>query len=475
MILLAIHILIVLGLMVRVLLRDELAATSRLAWIVVIGLLPYSGVIIYFLFGEANLGYSASGRIAAVARQIQSHKQDLVPAVPDALPAVPERYRSAFAYSESINGFPALPGNAVELMPDAASARARLIADIDAARHHVNVLYYIWLDDETGTNTARALIRAAQRGVTCRVMADGLGSRKFVRSPLWKEMEAAGVRVAVALPIGNPVMTVLKSRIDLRNHRKITIVDGEITYCGSQNCADPEFRVKEKYGPWIDIMLRVTGPVVAQNQLLFASDWIAHCGGTLQDFPVHAEPQKPGIVAQIMGDGPTERRLATPHLFSALMNSAERSVTITTPYFVPDAIVVESICAAAYRGVDVVMVLPRVNDSKIVAAASRSSYRRLLAAGVAIHEFEGGLLHAKTMTIDGLISFVGSSNLDLRSFDLNYESNLLLCDADLTRQIMARQDDYIGQSSRVRIDEVNAWPIHRRMWNNAVATIGPIL
>ncbi|MBJ6369968.1 cardiolipin synthase [Sedimentitalea arenosa] len=472
---LSLHILIVFALMVRVLLRDDLAAPTRLAWLLVIAVLPFAGVLIYFLFGEINIGETASDRIAAVSRRIQAHRDALMREVSDGLHAVPHRYRQAFTYSSSINGFAALSGNAAELMPDAATARARIIEDIDAAEHHVHVLYYIWLDDETGTNTARALMRAAQRGVTCRVMADGLGSRAFVGSPLWNEMRDAGVQVAIALPIGNPVMTVLKSRLDLRNHRKITIIDGRITYCGSQNCADPEFRVKARYAPWVDIMLRVSGPVVAQNQLLFASDWIAHCGGTLEDFRVAPEVHDPGFVAQIMGDGPTERRQATPHLFSILMATAEHSVTITTPYFVPDSIVAEALCAAAFRGVAVRLILPKVNDSKIVAAASRSNYRRLLEAGVRIHEFKGGLLHAKTVTIDGQVSFLGSSNLDLRSFDLNYESNLLLHDHDLTGQIIARQEDYIAQSDPVKIADVHAWPLYQRMWNNAVATIGPVL
>lgn len=474
MIITALHILIVLGLTTRLLLRDEVAASTRLAWFMVITALPFLGGVLYFLFGEANLGYSVSDRIAEVAKSTQSHRAALSPPPGATQPVIPDQFLPAFAYSTSINGFPSDSGNTAELMPDAQTARSRLIEDIDAAQDHVHVLYYIWLDDQTGTNTARALIRAAKRGVTCRAMADGMGSRRFVRTELWEEMRAAGVQVAIALPIGNPVRTILKSRIDLRNHRKITIIDGQITYCGSQNCADPEYRVKPKFAPWIDILLRLKGPVVAQNQLLFANDWIAHCGGSIDDFPLTPDRHDPGIVAQIMGDGPTERRLATPHLFSTLMASANQRVTISTPYFVPDAIVAEAICAAAYRGVLVCLILPKVNDSKIVAAVSRSTYRRLLQAGVTIHEFRGGLLHAKTITVDGQISLVGSSNLDLRSFDLNYESNLLLYDRDMTRQILERQQEYIRASDPIHMSDVDGWPIHQRMWNNAVATIGPV-
>ncbi|MCB1363109.1 MAG: cardiolipin synthase [Rhodobacteraceae bacterium] len=472
---LSLHLAIVTGFTLRILLRDELAPTTRLAWFMVIVVLPVFGSVIYFLFGEVNLGRTQTDRISEVSREFRAHR-DLLPGRSDDWAAqVPPAYRAAFAYSASINGFPPVCANAAELMPDAATTRARMIADIDAAQDHVHVLYYIWLDDETGSAMARALIRAARRGVTCRAMADGLGSRAFIRSRLWAEMRDAGVQVAVALPIGNPLTTILKSRLDLRNHRKITIIDGKTTWCGSQNCADPEFRVKAKFAPWIDIMVRVEGPVVAQNQLLFASDWVAHCGGSIEDFPISPARHEPGFVAQLMGDGPTERTLATPHLFAALMYTAQSDVVISTPYFVPNSLVLEAICAAAYRDVRVRMIFPRRNDSWIVAAASQSSYRQLLESGVEIFEHREGLLHAKTITIDGQVALIGSSNLDLRSFDLNYESNLLLSDAGLTGAIAARQAQYIAGSDRVGLAHVDAWPPYRRVWNNVIATIGPVL
>jgi cardiolipin synthase len=472
---LILHVCIVTGFTLRILLRDEMASTTRLAWFMVIVILPLFGGAVYFLFGETNLGRTATRRIAAATDALRGHRDLLPGRSADWAAQVPAPYRSAFAYSASINGFPPVPGNSAELMPDAASARARLIADIDAAENSVNVLYYIWLDDDTGTNTARALIRAAQRGVTCRAMADGVGSRGFIKSPLWAQMRDAGVQVAVALPVGNPLMTILKSRLDLRNHRKITVIDGRVTWCGSQNCADPEFRVKAKYAPWIDIMLRVKGPVVAQNQMLFAADWIAHRGGTIADFPIPDSSHEPGFVGQIMGDGPTERRQATPHLFAALMYSAQSEVVISTPYFVPNAVVLESICAAAFRGVAVRIIFPRRNDSWIVAAASQSSYRQLLEAGVEIREHREGLLHSKTVTIDGEVALIGSSNLDLRSFDLNYESNLLLYGRDVAGAIAARQADYVNGSDRVTLTQVDAWSPQRRIWNNVIATIGPVL
>jgi len=269
--------------------------------------------------------------------------------------------------------------------------------------------------------------------------------------------------------------TVLTSRIDLRNHRKITVIDARITCCGSRYSADPAFLPKRRYGPRVDIMLRLTGPVVAQNQLLFASDWMQATGEGLDGIVLRAEPAEGGFAAQAVGTGPTGRRWATPQLFSVLVGCAQARLTISTPYFVPDATVLDALCAAAHRGVAVTLIYPRINDSRIVAAASRSYYCRLLDAGCVVHEFEPGLLHAKTLTMDGRVSLIGSSNLDLRSFDLNYENNILLQDQSITCAIHERQPSYVERSVEITLPEVLAWPWYRRIRNNVIATLGPVL
>lgn len=474
-ILLLLHGLVVVGFTLRILVRDDLSPPARLAWFVVINVLPYAGSAVYFLFGEIDLGHRASARHDEVFDEIRRHAGEHMGTAQNTPQLIDPLYQTAFRYAASINGFHPVPGNRAMLMADAMETNRSLVADIDAAADRVHVLYYIWLDDETGTQVAEALIRAAGRGVLCRAIADDLGSRALIRSPLWARRKAAGVQMAVALPLDRPLRTLLTSRIDLRNHRKITVIDGRITYCGSRNAADPEFRVKSKYAPWIDIMLRFEGPVVAQNELLFMSDWMQTTGEALDPGTMRADPIEDGFPAQVMGDGPTERRGATPQLFASLIASAQDRLTLTTPYFVPDATVLEALCSAAHRGVVVTLIFPRRNDSWIVAAASRSYYRRLLTAGCRIYEFRGGLLHAKTLTIDGLVTLVGSSNVDLRSFDLNYENNILLQDADMTAQVIERQQSYLASAKHVTPEKVRSWPYRRRIWNNVIATIGPIL
>ena len=469
------HGLLVIGFTIRILLRDDLSPPARLAWFIVLNIMPYLGTAVYFLFGEVDIGHRESNRHKQIFEEIRKSAGGLTGSHQISEKLIDQAYSPAFRYAASINGFHAMPGNTAELMGNADATLRRMIEDIDAATDHVHVLYYIWLDDNTGTALSDALIRAAARGVTCRAMADGLGSRKLVASPLWQRMKDAGVHMAVSMPLDNPIRIILTSRIDMRNHRKITVIDGCVTYCGSRNSADPEFRPKPKYAPWVDIMLRFKGPVVAQNQQLFMSDWMAATGEKLDAMTGDHTTDTKGFPASVVGDGPTIRRGATPQLFSSLVSCARSDITISTPYFVPDATLFEALCSAAHRGVKVTLILPARNDSWVVAAASHSYYRRLLEAGCHIHEFYGGLLHAKTFTMDGKILIVGSTNLDLRSFDLNYENNILLQDRSMTLEVWKRQQDYIASSHAVELADVVAWSARRRIWNNVVATVGPIL
>lgn len=472
----AVHLLLQVGLCVRVLLRPHREPASRVAWIVVIVAMPVVGIVGYVLLGEVNLGRRRIARMRRVLERMPPVTDAPGSDAPSLRPDVPQRFAHLFRVGHSVNGFEPVGGNRGELLHDSNAAIDALVADIDAARDHVHVLFYIWLADGNGLKVAEALRRAAARGVTCRAMADGLGSRGMIRSPHWQAMAEAGVRLAVALPVGNLLLLPLKGRIDLRNHRKIVVIDDRITYCGSQNCADPEFRVKAKYAPWVDAVIRFEGPIARQNQHLFAADWMAHADDDLGPLLLRPlPPAAPGLTAQVIGTGPTVRYSAMPEVFESLMYTARRELVISTPYYVPDEPMQAALCAAARRGVETTAVFPARNDSWIVAAASRSYYGDLLAAGVRIFEYEGGLLHTKSLTLDGEMTLIGSANMDRRSFELNYENNILFCDPQLTAQVRQRQQSYIAHSHPVTAQQVAAWPIHRRLWNNAIAILGPVL
>ena len=470
------YLLVQLGVIARAILRPHREPASRVAWVVVIVVLPVVGIIAYVLLGETNVGRRRVTRMCAVLDAMPDVAKAPGLDAPNLQPKIPESYAHLFRLGHSVNGFDPVGGNRARLLPDSNATIASMVADIDAAQDHVHLTAYIWLPDNNGLKMVEALKRAAARKVICRTMADGLGSRSMIASEHWKAMQEAGVQVATALAIGNPLLRPLQGRIDLRNHRKILVIDNRITYCGSQNCADPEFRIKAKFAPWVDAMMRFEGPIARQNQHLFASDWMAQVDDDLNDLlrqPL--PPSDPGFTAQVIGTGPTVRNSAMPELFETLMYTARRELVITTPYYVPDEAMQSALCASARREVATTIIFPARNDSWIVGAASRSYYADLLAAGVRIHEYESGLLHTKSLTVDGEITLIGSANMDRRSFDLNYENNILICDPTLTAEMRHRQDAYLAQSHPVTVEMVAQWPMTRRLWNNAIAMLGPIL
>ncbi|MCA3454001.1 MAG: cardiolipin synthase [Rhodobacter sp.] len=470
-----IHILIQLGLLVRVLLRPNRDPASRIAWAVVVLALPVAGILSYLLLGETNVGKRRRQRLQQVLAGLPD--VSAVAGMEAAVrPAIPDHRQCLFDVGRSISGYGPLGGNQGTLMDNTNLAIDRMVEDIDAATHHVHILFYIWLPDRNGTKVADAVMRAAARGVTCRVMVDDLGSRRLIRSDLWARMGQAGAKLGRTLQIGNPLLRVITGRIDLRNHRKITVIDNRITYCGSQNCADPEFLVKAKYAPWVDVMIRFTGPVVRQNQHLFATDWMTESAediGHLLTEPLPAP--EPGFAAQVIASGPTAYPAAAPEMFASLMFNARRELIVTTPYFVPVDSLQAALRAAANRGVDTTVIFPAHNDAFAVKAASQSYYEDLLRAGVRIFEYQPGLLHAKTVTVDGEVTLIGSANMDRRSFDLNYENNILFCDAAMTKAVRDRQVSYLADSRQITQQMVMNWSWRTRLWNNALAVVGPVL
>ena len=468
--------LIQLAVIARAVLRPHREPASRVAWVVVIGVVPVVGILAYLLLGETNIGRKRTTRARKIFAGVPP------PSSPDAAseinlrPEFPDRYVPLFRMGETINGFAPVGGNTALLTADSNAGIDAIVADMDAAADHIHLIFYIWLADNNGLKVAEALKRAAARGVACRAMADGLGSRTMIGSKHWTEMRNAGVHVAVALPIGNPLLRPLHGRIDLRNHRKIVVIDDRITYCGSQNCADPEFRVKPKYAPWVDALMRFEGPIARQNQHVFVGDWMNYVDEDIRSLlepPIKAPGT--GFTAQVIATGPTIRNSAMPETFATLMHAARRELTITTPYYVPNESMQAALCGAAQRGVDTKIIFPARNDSREVAAACRSYYRNLLEADVKIYEYVGGLLHTKSITLDGDVTLIGSANMDRRSFDLNFENNILLYDEALTATMRARQENYLAMSSEVKMADVEAWSLGHRLWNNTVGMLGPLL
>ncbi|MFC0101963.1 cardiolipin synthase [Sphingopyxis terrae] len=459
----------------RIILRPQREPASRLAWLIATIAVPVVGILAYLLLGEARISAKRRARYAA----IEAH----LPHPHDNAHVRRRLARSAwaapFALAETVNALPPTAGNRAHLAADSNAAIREMVEDIDNAKSTVHLCFYIWLADNNGFRIKDALVRAARRGVKVRVLADALGSRGFIRSAYWIELENAGIDARIALPIGGLIWTLIRGRFDLRNHRKQLIVDNRIAWCGSQNLADPEFRIKSKYAPWVDIMTRWEGPVVQGCQFVFAADWESEggddIGDLLQDDAEPAAAADPGIAAQVIATGPNVRYAAMTACFTALIHSARRELIVTTPYFVPDEQLLFALLDCARRGVATVMIVPRRNDSRIVAGASRSYYADLVDAGVKLYEYRPGLLHAKTMVVDGEVALIGSANLDRRSFELNFENNILLRDKAFATELRARQEVYRADATPVGAADVASVGIVRRLWQNLVATVSPLL
>lgn len=465
---LAVEILVV----IRAILRPNREPAARLAWVAVILALPVVGVIAYLLLGEARVSLARRRRGRSVESTLPRPAGDI-----EASRRLARGLHDApFALARTINGLEPTSGNRARLAADSNAAVREMIADIDAATDSVHACFYIWLDDRNGLALKDSMIRAARRGTQVRVLADALGSHRFVRSDHWRQMKRAGVDAIEALPVGNLAWTMIRGRVDLRNHRKSLVVDNRLAWIGSQNAADPEFRIKPAFAPWVDIMSRWEGPVARQCQYVFVSDWMSEGGDDLSHLlDHHGDPGNGTIVAQVIGTGPTGRFDAMPTLFTELIHSARRELVITTPYFVPDEQLLFAIISAARRGVRTVLVIPRRIDSRIVAATCKSYYGDLVGGGVELYEYRDGLLHSKTMTVDGSIGLIGSANLDRRSFELNFENNILFADETFTRELRMRQEDYRTLSDRIGTDRIEGFSAAQRLWQNFMAMLSPLL
>ena len=460
----AVHVVVIL----RAMLVADREPYARTAWLFVLIALPGLGVALYFLFGERWISSNFHSR----ARQSY---EDLLPYAPQLAEGI-ETMGNPFRTFEAASRWPVSTGNTAIVASGSDAAIAMIVADIDAAAQSVHLSVYIWLSDHNGTLMVDAICRAARRGIPCRVVADAMGSRPMIRSPHWRAMSNAGAVLCASLAAPFGMGFLAGHRIDLRNHRKIVVIDGSVTYCGSQNLADAAFLIKSKFAPWVDIMIRYEGPVARQADLIFASAWNTEMNEKL--FPMLPTGYKPasgkGFNAIAAGTGPLSPRGTMSEMFVSLLEAARESATITTPYFAPDPPLIAAIVAAARRGVQVSIVFPRRNDNRIVGAIGRAYYPVLAAAGVRIFEFCGGLLHAKTIVVDGEWGLVGSSNMDRRSLDLNFENNILFESADLSRQVVEHQHRWLTNAIKIDHEDIKARSITRRLLDNSLTMVAAV-
>jgi cardiolipin synthase len=447
--------------------RRSSAATRT--WLLLIFLLPWPGLVAYAVFGRIRVPHVRRDKQTRASKAIRRAEAKFL-AERSGLGVVPSAYESAATLAFETGDFLPFAGNSVEFLDDYAGSIARLIEDIDGARHHAHLLFYIFEDDATGRSVADALARAAVRRVECRVLIDAVGGEGGL-ARLAPRLRAEGVDVRAMLPVG--LFRRSAGRFDLRNHRKIAVIDGRIGYTGSQNIVDPEFVAGF---PNEELMARVTGPVVAQLEGVFLTDWLLETDQRLDVRELAVEVAVAGTAsAQVLPSGPGYPSENTRDLFIALLYAARRSVVITTPYFIPDEPFLQALRAAATRGVNVQLVVSKHANQPISQFAQRAYYDELLGAGVRIHLYRPRFLHAKHLSVDDDVAVLGTTNIDIRSFALNAEVSLIVYDPAVVAALARIQKRYIANSDLLVAEEWERRPLVAKVAQNVARLADSLL
>ena len=473
----ALHWSAVVGFSIRVVMRRRPVGVL-LAWIAIILSVPVVGILLYLFIGENRVSKKYLRRSEAIHLQYLQWKQSLSRHYPVDLSRLHHEAIPLQRQAQSLFGFPVLPGNRVELLTDYESAFRSLVGDIRQCRSSCHLEFYIWHPGGLVDEVYAALVDAAKRGVSCRVLLDAVGSKPFLNSAAVARFREAGIELGVSLPVGP--LTALLSRADLRNHRKVVVIDGEIAYTGSQNLVDPRFfKQDEGVGQWIDAMVRIEGPAVEAFAGSFIQDWEVVTGVGFKYFEGTSDLKqldaRGETLLQLVPSGPQPKPLAILQLVLGTIYSARKELIITTPYFIPDESVLTALVSAVHRGVEVTVIIPEKNDSRLVDYASRAVFDDLLSEGVRIAAFRGGLLHTKSISVDGEYCMFGSLNLDMRSLWLNFEVSLFIYDQALVAQIRELQIGYLRDADLIDPLACRQRPLSRRFAENAVHLLAPLL
>lgn len=476
-ILLGVDFLVRVGLSLRVIVRRGAVGVS-LAWLTVIMVMPVVGGIVYLLFGERYVGRLRATRANVVNRTFHDWFAHLcyLPA-PD-WSGIGRRWKAQSRLTQTLFEIPTLAGNDIELLSNAEEFFRRLLHDIREAKRHCHLNFYIWQEGGWSDTIIVALIEAHRRGVVCRLIGDGIGSRPFFRSQAARRLREEGIVLVEALPAA--LWRLPYARLDLRNHRKIVIIDDRVAYTGSQNLVDPRyFKQDAGVGEWIDAMIRFTGPAVHAMAGAFLEDWELERGEGLRLLHETLRGEAPAVTGsaaiQVIPSGPTRESADVHSMLIQAIFSAREEVVLTTPYFIPDEPLLFALVSAARRGVTVRIVLPKELDSRLVHYASQAHKGDLLAAGVYLYEFPDGLLHTKSITLDREVSLFGSLNLDQRSFWLSFEITVAIYDRHFTGKLRELQQSYMERSHHLQYEEWAAATPAQRFLQNVARLLSPLL
>lgn len=437
--------------------------SSATAWLMLIFLVPYFGLLAFFLIGTPKLPKARREKQRRANERILELTGDMA-LVPLDDPG-PPWLAGVVRMNRRLGAMPLLTGNKARLIADYDAGIQDMAQAVDDATNYVNCEFYILAVDDTTRPFFDALERAVQRGVTVRVLFDHIGSRGI---PGYKETKQELTRIGAEWHPMLPVMPFKGKyqRPDLRNHRKLLIIDGHVGFVGSQNLISRDYNKKKniKRGlMWQELIARIEGPIVGAANALFITDWFSETDIVLEA-ELHSDlgmDATTTLECQVVPSGPGFDGENNLKLFNSLLYNAKRRVSITSPYFVPEESLLHAVITAAERGIPVELFVSEIGDQSLVFHAQRSYYEVLLRAGVRIYLYPAPyILHAKHLTIDDEVSVIGSSNMDIRSFELNLESTLLVSGREFAADLALVENDYRAISRELTLEEhmSRAWP-----------------
>ena len=457
-------------------LRSRKEPMAMLTWIFAIVTLPFLGSVLCWLMESTRIHRKAGRRrhrVAHIMSRLGRQAADRARAADGGyVTDLPEDLHMVEQIGERLSQMPATSGNAVRVYQEAGATYRALEEAIRAAEHHIHLEYYIWQPDETGHHFRDVLIEKARQGIECRLLLDAVGCWRLTRRFL-RPLTEAGCQVGFFMPL---YPSRRRLSLHLRNHRKIVVIDGRVAFAGSQNVGDEYLGRLKKLCPWHDTHMRVAGPAALFLQQTFAEDWFLAARESLTADAYFPRPQCVGdSTVQILPTGPERDISPLDQLLFAAVSAAHSSIRIETPYFVPGPALRMVLIHACYRGVQVQLVLPTRSNHLLVLWAGRSFYSQLLDAGVEIYEYDAGMLHSKIVTVDDRWCMLGTANMDVRSFRLNFEVTALLYDRGVTQELAESIERHCARARRISLRDVWQRGLPAQLFEGVARLFTPLL
>ncbi|KSU86090.1 cardiolipin synthase [Bacillus sp. VT 712] len=450
--------------------------TQTLTWLVVLGSFPVVGFFFYLLFGRNIRKRRLFAKKAKLDEQVLLKMERDSSIFDEQVERFGEKRKQLLTLATQLGKAPVSFASDTRALTNGDETFDEILEALQHARHHIHMEYYIVRHDDLGQKIKDILIEKVQEGIYVRFLYDAVGSFKLSKHYI-HEMREAGVEMVPFLPVRLPL---LNNKINFRNHRKIVVIDGTIGFVGGLNIGDEYLGQSRHFGFWRDTHLQVRGEAVRSLQLIFLQDWYYMTGQTLltQTYLspdlIDVDEESCGGVQMIAG-GPDREWEVIKHLFFSMITSARESIWIASPYFIPDEDIFTALKVAALSGVDVRLLVPKKPDKKIVFHASRSYFPELLAAGVKVYEYEKGFMHSKIVIVDKEIASIGTANMDMRSFHLNFEVNAFLYKTASTQKLVYEYMQDLEVSSSLHLDQFQKRPILQRVFESTSRLLSPLL